>query len=217
MKGIRLLGLLVMTSALFSCTTTQIPRASVELSEIMAEQTTQIQTSHEAFVKLYYDELREDVEVFMREKWIPDFLSRAIKNDKFQKAHKNAHSTNDSTALGKVMIGFSAEVTRQVEKQRGLLIGRINEQESIVLAHLRQTYTDLYRAQDTVKENLHAVANVTEEKTVLLHKMKLLNTHNKLLSKAMHVSSLASTALNIAESSNEGIDKFLSEIDRPIE
>jgi hypothetical protein len=54
------------------------PRATVELAEITDRQIAEMQASHEKFVRLYYDKLRDDVDRFMEEKWIPHFLSNVV-------------------------------------------------------------------------------------------------------------------------------------------
>jgi hypothetical protein len=60
------------------------PPATVELSEVVGEQIAQMQTSHEEFARLYYAKLREDVERFLAEKWIPSFLAKAVENPGFR-------------------------------------------------------------------------------------------------------------------------------------
>ena len=192
MKGICQASAFVVALLITGCASTQVPRASVELSEIVGDQTAQIQTSHEEFVKLYYNELREDVDVFMREKWVPEFLARAVENERFKTAHTEAYMVSslnhDSVAaqishlpsalktsvfqavkapkaeLGNVLIGFGEAAVVEIEKQRAIMIGRIDEQEQAVLSHLRQTYADLYRAQSTIEANLRATADVTEQR-----------------------------------------------------
>jgi hypothetical protein len=37
-----------------------------------------MQASHEKFVRLYYDKLRDDVDRFMEQRWIPQFLSNVV-------------------------------------------------------------------------------------------------------------------------------------------
>ncbi|MEM8485589.1 MAG: hypothetical protein AAF564_08565 [Bacteroidota bacterium] len=237
MKGISRAGVITVALLIIGCTSTQIPKASVELSEIVGEQTTQIQTSHEAFVKLYYNELREDVDVFMREKWVPEFLARAVENERFKATHTEAYmvsSLNQDSVeaqishlpaalrtsvfqavkaqkaeLGNVLIGFGEAAVVQIEKQRTVMIGRIDEQEQAVLSHLRETYVDLYRAQSTIEANLRTTAEITEQKEIVLRKLGLLENQNVLLNKAMHASSLASRALNAADSGTSGMKDFL--------
>jgi hypothetical protein len=54
------------------------PRATVELAEITDQQITEMHASHEKFVRLYYDKLRDDVDRFMEERWIPQFLPNVV-------------------------------------------------------------------------------------------------------------------------------------------
>ena len=54
------------------------PRQTVELAEIIDQQIAEMQVSHEKFVRLYYDKLRDEVEHFMEQKWIPQFLSNVV-------------------------------------------------------------------------------------------------------------------------------------------
>jgi hypothetical protein len=55
-----------------------VPKQTVELAEIVDSQITEMHTSHEKFVHLYYEQIRNDVDRFMEEKWIPQFLSNLI-------------------------------------------------------------------------------------------------------------------------------------------
>jgi len=68
-----LIGLL-----LFALGCVSAPRATVELAEITDQQIAEMQASHEKFVRLYYDKLRDDVDHFMEQRWIPEFLSNVV-------------------------------------------------------------------------------------------------------------------------------------------
>lgn len=67
------IGLLLLTLGCVSA-----PRATVELAEITDQQIAGMQASHEKFVRLYYDKLRDDVDQFMEQRWIPQFLSNVV-------------------------------------------------------------------------------------------------------------------------------------------
>jgi hypothetical protein len=54
------------------------PRATIELAEIADQQIAEMHASHEKFVRLYYDKLRDDVDRFMEQRWIPQFLSNVV-------------------------------------------------------------------------------------------------------------------------------------------
>jgi hypothetical protein len=54
------------------------PRQTVELAEIVDSQIAGMQSSHENFVRLYYQKCRDEIDFFLVEKWIPKFLSNII-------------------------------------------------------------------------------------------------------------------------------------------
>ena len=57
---------------------TAAPKETVELAEIVDQQIAQMQVSHERFVSLYYSKLRDDVNRFIEERFIPTLLEIAI-------------------------------------------------------------------------------------------------------------------------------------------
>lgn len=68
--------LVCLTFLALGCATT--PKETVELSEIVDQQIMEMQRSHESFIGLYYEKLREEVDGFMEQKWIPFFLSNTV-------------------------------------------------------------------------------------------------------------------------------------------
>jgi len=68
----------ILTLLLISGGCVSAPRATVELAEIVDQQVQEMQASHEEFVHLYYEKLRNDVDAFMEEKWIPQFLTNVV-------------------------------------------------------------------------------------------------------------------------------------------
>lgn len=58
------------------CVTT--PKETVKLSEIVDQQIAEMHASHGRFVHLYYLKLRDEIDNFMHQTWIPNFLSNII-------------------------------------------------------------------------------------------------------------------------------------------
>ncbi|MCF6291148.1 MAG: hypothetical protein L3J03_09185 [Desulfobacterales bacterium] len=54
------------------------PKQTVELADIVGQQISEMQASHEQFVSLYYAKLRDEAEHFMEQKWTPQFLANVI-------------------------------------------------------------------------------------------------------------------------------------------
>lgn len=102
-SNIRHLGICAML-LVFQCGCIRAPRATVQLSEIMGEQVSQMQVSHEGFVKLYYEGLRQDIDQFLKDTWIPLFLGKAVENQDFRKDLDFAYALSkvnpDSVQIG---------------------------------------------------------------------------------------------------------------------
>ena len=86
------IGLILVLPAM-SCL--RVPQATVDLSDITREQVSAIRSSHEGFVRLYYDRLRTDIDEFLRTKWIPSFLSKAVENTEFRTALDVAYAVSE--------------------------------------------------------------------------------------------------------------------------
>jgi hypothetical protein len=70
------LGLLFLTSGCVSA-----PKQTVQLSEIVDTQIAEMQSSHEKFVRLYYAKCRDEIDTFIIQKWIPEFLSTIVSGE----------------------------------------------------------------------------------------------------------------------------------------
>lgn len=80
MPGIALV--LTLSLVLSACTT--VPKETVTLSETVAQQTVALQTAHETLATRYYGEMRNRVDEFMKDVWIPAFLAKAVNNQAVQ-------------------------------------------------------------------------------------------------------------------------------------
>jgi len=80
----RWLLLLFVSFTLFATACASAPRETVTLSETIAQQTASLQSAHEALVSRYYAEMRNRVDEFLKDVWIPTFLAKAVNNAKVQ-------------------------------------------------------------------------------------------------------------------------------------
>ena len=67
------------------------PVKTVELSEITEQQALSLHNSHIKFVQLFYEKLRNEVNIFLENQWIPEFLSLAVVNEDFRKELDKAY------------------------------------------------------------------------------------------------------------------------------
>ena len=67
------LSLLLLASSCVS-----VPEEAVVLSNVVGTQIAEHRASHEAFVRRYYARSRDVVEMFLRDRWVPEYLDRFV-------------------------------------------------------------------------------------------------------------------------------------------
>jgi methyl-accepting chemotaxis protein len=198
------------------------PRATVELAEIVDEQITEMQKSHEAFVRLYYDGLRGNVDAFVDEVWTPHFLEKTLSGETEQsrrflrELEGSFHITSiDPTAvedtrstLGQVMLGYARATREEIEAQRRSLHAPIDAQERVVLTEIRDGYADILRGHTAVKAHLAAVADVVEERDEILRRVGLLQTQREIVQAAVDANDQTVEAIERVGDAQEAIDAF---------
>lgn len=70
------------------------PKQTVLLSEVTEEQVASLHASHIRFIQLYYQKLRDEVNDFVDRRWMPLFLSKAVRNEAFRKDLDDAYVTS---------------------------------------------------------------------------------------------------------------------------
>src|SRR6266567_5646769 len=78
-KGILVTAVLIV-SALVLSGCVRVPAQAVVLSRTVGERLPDLQTSHEAFVSVYFQLARARVEDFLDQRWIPTFLGNFVQH-----------------------------------------------------------------------------------------------------------------------------------------
>ena len=126
MKTSKILFLLAAFAVLYGCASA--PKETVELSEVVDHQITELHKSHIKFVSLYYEKLRQDVNHFIDNKWAPTFLSKAVNNQQFRDDLDGAYVTS-SIDEGDVTVTWKGRALAEPQK-------------SVVLAGIKQAVSD---------------------------------------------------------------------------
>lgn len=69
---------------LSSCVTA--PQQTIDLSDVVAEQSSALETSHRNLADAYFGELERQIDDFVDRRWAPDFLARAAGSEQVQNA-----------------------------------------------------------------------------------------------------------------------------------
>ncbi len=70
------LFILISLAPLLATSCVSIPQEAVILSDLVGAEIAEHRASHEAFVRRYYGRSRDVVEMFLRDRWVPEYLDR---------------------------------------------------------------------------------------------------------------------------------------------
>jgi hypothetical protein len=70
----------LLSTALSTASCVSVPEEAVVLSNVVGTQIARHRASHEEFVRLYYARSRDVVELFLRDRWIPEYLDRFVRD-----------------------------------------------------------------------------------------------------------------------------------------
>ena len=82
-----IVSILIGSSLFMSCA--KVPEEAVSLSIVVGNRIAVVQTSHEKFVRKYFDLARMRVEDFLVNRWIPEFLETFVQDAKLMKKLEN--------------------------------------------------------------------------------------------------------------------------------
>jgi hypothetical protein len=221
------------------------PRKTLELSEVTEEQLAELQKSHLRFAQLYYRKLRDDVNDFIDQKWMPVFLSKAVQNAEFRKDLDQAYLTSgvepsdvkfiwkgrplpepqkgailsgvekavtdERSRLGRVLLDFSEEALRQINKKRRELLKPIDEQQRMVINEINAAYADFQGAQATIKAYLASVVELKEKQELVLEKMGALKRSEQIMNAALEANETLSVILQESENAEEALEAFINQ------
>ncbi|MGD2127069.1 MAG: hypothetical protein PVG99_13375 [Desulfobacteraceae bacterium] len=236
--------LLVVGLSVFGCASA--PRKTLELSEVTEEQVVELQKSHLRFVQLYYGRLRDDVNDFVNQRWMPVFLSKVVQNEEFRNDLDQAYLTSaiepsdveftwkgrplpepqkgailsgvekavtdERSRLGRVLLDFSEEAQRQINKKRRELLKPIDEQERMVINEINAAYADLQGAQAAIKGYLASVVELKEKQELVLEKIGVLKRSEQIMNAALEANETLSVILQEKENAEEALKIFLEQM-----
>ena len=132
------------------------PRATVELAEITDQQIAEMQASHEKFVRLYYDKLRDDVDHFMEQRWIPQFLSNVVegRGEGGKSSERTSiRPTSLSRSTGKLPFRLKTSKTRMSRKRSVMRSRSWRRKRMRCLAWFCSTFPKRHRRRSITSAN----------------------------------------------------------------
>jgi hypothetical protein len=223
-----------------------VPKETVELSEVVGHQISELHKSHIKFIHLYYGKLREDVNDFIDDKWAPLFLSKAVNNKHFRTDLDGAYVTSsidesdvsvkwkgddlvepqksvvlkgvreavtdEKSKMGQVLLDWSEEAQRQINKKRAELLKPVSEQERLVTDEINGAFLDLQRSQAAIKGYLASAVELKEKQEEVLQKLGALKKVEKVMGAVTEANDKLSSILEAKDGAENSLAQFIDQM-----
>ncbi len=168
----KFIGTLVTVFILSSCAS--IPKETVELSTVLGNDLKVLHNSHRTMVELYYNEIIDDINVFIDEVYSPFIIHYALKVElqKYKKQEESIYGIIEEAGRvgGKqetdnalnIMTEFLEDANIQVEKKRKELLNPIIKQRNGILRNINSSYENVLYANSTITVYLESIRQVKE-------------------------------------------------------
>ncbi len=157
----------IITAALTSCAS--IPKETILLSKVLGSDLVILQHSHRGVIALYYENIKDDINVFVDDVYSPFVINYVLKKEleKFNNGEpslftsiKNAGKTggkgNTDDALA-TMLEFQQAANAQIQTKRKELLTPILKQENKIINNINRSYENAIYANATITSYLLSV------------------------------------------------------------
>ncbi len=169
---LKIISALITVVILSSCAS--IPKETVELSKVLGNDLKVLHNSHRTMVELYYNEIINDINVFIDEVYSPFIIHYVLKVELqkyieqeesiygiIEKAGRIGGKQQTDNAL-KIMTEFLEDANSQVEKKRKELLNPIIKQRNGIISKIDDSYENTIYANSTITGYLESIRKVKE-------------------------------------------------------
>ena len=139
---------------------------------------------------------------------VRSLLSDYVEDDQLEAATLHITSLLGTDSAAQLVLEFAEAAHDQMNEQRMLMLGPIEQLRSEAVAELTVAYADIIRGQSTLTGRLQAAAKLTEEKDRALQAMGVKDFADGLKQKLGNVSVAVDKALNKVDSMIPGIENM---------
>ncbi|NOR46386.1 MAG: hypothetical protein GQ534_12445 [Candidatus Delongbacteria bacterium] len=216
------LNLMVITLVLVFGSCAYVPKQAVELSATVGRDISEIKKSHIAFINLYYTDLLGDINEFIDNVYLPYQIQKTLENEEIRNEMLSAiesASSYDPTgntqkeSFEKIKI-FLQIIQEEVETYRKLKLKPVQEQFSLVLANVDQSYEQVHYANSIVTGHLASVVKVHETQNEILSNLEISNIRIKAAEGISDMSEKIGDLVQKAQKGEGKLDEIISKFEK---
>jgi len=188
-----------------------IPKEAVTLSEELTNMIKSAKESHLALVDEYISEKRNQIDTFMKERWIPDFMKEFISESNIL---KNLEEKTTVTEKQKELHLFEKAAAKQIYERRESLLNALEEIEKALKKPIIKHYNNMLMINQALTAHLRSAAEVTATRNELLKQINLkpeelipLNKINDIVNNLIHYKGKIENISDIVNNVKRQIEK----------
>lgn len=186
-----------------------VPKEAITLSELLGQDLAKVQTSYQTIIRNQYTKMRENVESFVQEQYLPFVLKSVIeKKDVINNLKNKVDSGNYNDALN-YLTSFSRSAHKRVQKFRNELLEPLLTQEQMLLEEIDLAFSNMRNANATITAHLKSLKKIQDEQDLLLERANLLDLKNSAINQTVKLSNKLNTFLESSGISKESSTKEL--------
>ncbi len=214
---------LIVVAIISSCAS--IPKETVELSRVLGNDLKVLHNSHKTMVELYYNEIINDINVFIDDVYSPFIIHYVLKAElaKYNKQEESIYGiiedagriggkTETDNALN-IMTEFLEDANAQVEKKRKELVNPIIKQKNSILTKINDSYENTIYANSTITGYLESIRKVKESQQEALSIIGLEGKDEELNKILLQASELTKSAISKGKEIDIKSDDAYSQIE----
>lgn len=184
--------ILICIGILLGCA--KVPKQAVQLSYILGDDITAVQTSYRLLVRQHFQNLRNQVTTFIDTRWKPVYLRDFIQNGNLV-----GRATGSDPAKVLKDVGDWAQVAiEEIESKKKELLDPIDKAESELQLSIDEAFARMTRANSTITAHLNSVRKVQAVQDAALEAFGLKDLRDRINNGLVEAS----------EATQEAIDKF---------
>jgi hypothetical protein len=155
-------------TTLNACAT--VPRESVDLSIELTKMIRSAEKSHLVILDLFIAERKQRADEFLKNTWVPKFMSKTVVNTHFLDSLKARRSDEQKTALLKE---FSEDAVLTISERRESMMDAIDKIGKLLRDKIKDHYADMLTVSEALTAHIRSAADATETRTMLLNALKV--------------------------------------------
>ncbi len=167
MRHYRNILLLFLLTALSACAS--VPREAVELSYMLGADLTEVQRSHEALIRLHFDDLRRQTDDFLVNRWQPAYLRHFIEEGGLVELATDPDPNEVLTGVQ----DWAEVAMEEIQARRSELLEPLDAQEQELLEATGAAFARMRTANATITAHLGSIRQVEAARDAELARLGL--------------------------------------------